>query len=141
MNNSVIVNGALRSKVHAVPTAPFVLHRTRIGKCVKKNLESITNCRLNFFYYHPSFVTCKSAFVNCACKKCSTGIGYGARVLTNGSISLFSNCQWRKKDNCALANCGGFEFFEVYIGAFTIVTCGMKKKILSECAVNFTADI
>jgi hypothetical protein len=53
-------------------------------------------------------------FVNCA------------RVRLN---FFFFNCQRRNKDHCALVNCRGVEFLKLkYVGAFSIVNCGMKEK-------------
>jgi hypothetical protein len=55
------------------------------------------------------------AFVNCA------------MVLTKRHISSFFNGQRRNKDHSALVDCGGIEFFEGKIGAFTIV-CKLRNE-------------
>jgi hypothetical protein len=46
------------NKAHTALTAPYVLHRTRIGKCEIKKYVSIANCGISFFIaiFHFSLV-------------------------------------------------------------------------------------
>jgi hypothetical protein len=56
------------SKAHTPPTAPFVLHCTRIDKCAMKKFRINGQLLNKLFYRHPSFFTIKSR------RECSTHI-------------------------------------------------------------------
>jgi hypothetical protein len=65
--------------------------------------------------------------------------------LVKAKMKALRVCKLRKKcltsiDQCALVLSKHLNFF-VSIGAFMIVNCGMKKKFISKCAINFNAHI
>ncbi len=100
-----VLNCQLRSKAHTAPTAPLVLHHTRIGKCALKIFGA--NCGINFFDRHRFSLVKAAMNAPHLCKlrkECLTGICRDAIVLKNVFISLFSNCQRRNKDHCAHLN-------------------------------------
>jgi hypothetical protein len=94
-------------------------------------LVSIANCGINFLDRHPSFFAFKSQ---------AKHLFFCAVVLTNASISSFSNLQRQNNDYCTLANCGGVKF-EALIGEFTIVNCERKKKFVSKVRNEFSLPI
>jgi hypothetical protein len=84
---------------------------------------------VNFFYRNLSFFTCKSG----AERKLCNGVNKTPQFL------LFSTAKGGTKTIAHLSIAEGYTFLKSQIGSFTtftIVNCGMKKKIKSKCAMN-----
>jgi hypothetical protein len=79
------LNGQKRSKAHIAPTAPLVLHRTRIDKCAMKKVGINGQLRNNFFDSHPSLALVKAAMTAPRICKLSNGVNKTPQFLSSSA--------------------------------------------------------